>query len=399
MNVLFVGRSYFRGGGSATRLMSIIDSLSHKHRVFVLTIASLNECQRMPRKKNVWVISCPIEPRLTIIPFLSLANVFLVFFYVWRLLQKLRIDIVVASVPEFEEGIGTAIASKRRVSRMVIDVGDLIVDDHVASVYRMFPKLFRRVIRFILRASFVRTVNSFDSAVTVTHTLRQAMMQEGIFVPIHVIENGADTSLFHSVDTQSKHQIRRELGLDGDPLMLYAGAMGVDYYPMEVIFRAMEIVMKSFPNARLILCGSWNQHVERQASRLGDHAKYLGFLKLSDMARVMQACDIGLITMDERPSTFVALTTKFFEYLASGVPVVVAVPKRGELDQLISAEKVGFSVVSGDYEAMGRRLVELLSNANMRQVFAQNGVKLVAARFDRAKLAENFQNVLLQNNI
>jgi len=117
------------------------------------------------------------------------------------------------------------------------------------------------------------------------------------------------------------------------------------------------------------------------------------------MARVMQACDVGLITIDERPSTFVALTTKFFAYLASGMPVVLAVPKIGELDQLINSEQVGFSVASGDYETMGRRLVELLSNTNMRQVFAQNGAKLVAARFDRAKLAENFQNVLLQNNV
>jgi glycosyltransferase involved in cell wall biosynthesis len=397
--VLFVGRSYFRGGGSATRLMSMIESLSRKHRVFVLTIVPLNERQSTQKNKNVWVLSCPIKPRLTIIPFLSLANVFLVFFYVRRLLQEANIDIVIASVPEFEEGIGTAIASKGKVSRMVIDVGDLIVDDHVAAVYNIFPKFFRRVISFILRTSFIRTINSFDSAVTVTHTLRQAMMKEGIFIPIHVIENGADTSLFHPVDNQTKHKIRKELGLDGDPLMLYAGAMGVDYYPMEVIFKAMKIVIKSFPNARLILCGSWNQQVERQASRLGAQAKYLGFLKLSDMARVMQTCDVGLITMDDRPSTFVALTTKFFEYLASGVPVVVAVPKGGELDTLIGAEQVGFSVVSGDYETMGKRLIELLDNANKRRVFAQNGVKLVAARFDRAKLAENFHNVLLQNSI
>jgi glycosyltransferase involved in cell wall biosynthesis len=398
LNILFVGRSFFRGGGSATRLISIANSLSRKHRVFVFTIAPTNE-HLDSRNRNVRVFSCPIKPRLTIIPFLSVVNVLLTYFYLRSLLQKLRVDVVVASIPEFEEGVATAIASKRRVTRMVIDVGDLIVDDHVAAVYRMFPESFRKVIRLVLRTSLVSAINSFDSAVTVTPTLRDAMIQEGIRIPIHVITNGADTSLFQRVGAESKLRSRKELRLDGDFLILYAGAMGVDYYPMEVIFDAFEIVMKRFPGARLILCGSWNKHMEQLAAKFGDCVKYLGFLKLEDMARVMQACDVGLITMDERPSTHVALTTKFFEYLASGLPVVASVPIGGELDQLVNSEHVGYAVAPLDFRSMAERIIQLLRNADERQLLAGKGVELVTTRFDRAKLAGDFQDILLKSKI
>jgi glycosyltransferase involved in cell wall biosynthesis len=395
LNILFVGRSFFRGGGSATRLTSIIDTLSQEHKVFVLTIAPANEQLWNSGKGNVSIIDCPIRPRFTIIPFLSVVNILLTFSRLRSLLQRLNFDVVVASIPEFEEGLATAIASRRKTARMVIDVGDLIVDDHVAAVYRMFPGSVRTVIRLILRTLLVKAINTFDCAVTVTPTLRQAMIEEGICIPIHVITNGADTSLFQRASAQMKIKLRKELDLDGRFLILYAGAMGVDYYPMEVIFDAFEIVTKNLPDARLILCGSWNKRMDELMAKFGKYVKYLGFLKLSDMARVMQACDVGLVTMDERPSTKVALTTKFFEYMASGLPVVASVPTGGELDRLIAAELVGYSVAPLDYRSMADRLIQLLRNDAERQVLADNGFKLVTTKFDRAKLAKDFQNTLL----
>jgi glycosyltransferase involved in cell wall biosynthesis len=399
LNILFVGRSFFRGGGSATRLISIIDTLGQEHKVFVLTIAPANEQLWNSGKRNISIINCPIKPRLTIIPFLSAVNMLLTFSYLRSLLQRLNVDVIVASIPEFEEGLATAIASRRKTSRMVIDVGDLIVDDHVAAVYRMFPESARKVIRLILRTLLVKAINTFDCAVTVTPTLRQAMIKEGICIPIHVITNGADTSLFQRASAQMKIKLRKELNLDGKFLILYAGAMGVDYYPMEVIFDAFKIVTKNLPDARLILCGSWNKRMDQLTAKFGKYVKYLGFLKLSDMARVMQACDIGLITMDERPSTKVALTTKFFEYLASGLPVVASVPTGGELDRLIAAELVGYSVAPLDYRSMADRLIQLLRNDAERQVLVDNGFKLVTTKFDRARLATDFLNILLSPEV
>lgn len=397
MNVLLVARSFLAGGGASSRLTSIVEFLSREHKVYVLTIAPEKETQEGRAGKNVRILNCPTEPKLTIIPFLSIINIFLVFFSLNKLFKKLSIDVVLASIPEFEEGVATALAAKGRGVRMVIDVGDLIVDDHVAGVYAMFPELFQRIIRRVLRTLLVKAINSFDIAVTVTPTLRRALLEEGIHVPISVITNGADTNLFRPVSLEAKLQIRKELRLDGDFLILYAGAMGVEYYPMEVIFDAFKIVLKSFPNAKLILCGSWNKHMEQLSAHLETHIRYLGFLKLQEMARVMQGCDLGVITMDERPSTFVALGTKFFEYISTGLPVVAACPKEGELDQLITSQRVGYAVGSWDYKSMAEKIVQILRNKSERQVLERNGIELVTTRFDRTKLAETFQSLLLQN--
>lgn len=400
LNILLVGRNFFHGGGSTSRLGQLMNFLSKNHKVFVLTARSSQvEGYRGERNNRIQILHCPIKRSFTIVPFLSIINVFFVSFYMHSLLRKLKVDVLLVSIPEFEEGVACALVAKPRGARLVIDIRDLIVEDHVAAVYSVFPKVFRKAIELMLGRILLAAINSYDSAVTVTSSLKTSLLSKGVKIPINIITNGADTNLFRPAKVESKTKIRNELGLDGRFLILYAGAMGVDYYPMEIIFKAFEIVTKFFPDAELILCGSWNKRIDQLSANLRSRMKYLGFLKLEDMARVMQACDIGLITMDDRPSTFVALTTKFFEYLASGMPVVASVPVGGELDRLINAEQVGYTVAPLDYRSMAERIIRLLRNDDERQMLAKKGIELVTTKFDRVKLAENFQDILLKSKI
>jgi glycosyltransferase involved in cell wall biosynthesis len=373
--------------------------LSENHKVFVLTGKSFKgDNHKSEANPRIQVFPCPIKPILTLIPFMSILNVFFLYFYLHSFLQKMKVDVLLASIPEFEEGVACALLAKSSRTRFVIDIRDLIVEDHVEAVYPMFPKAFRKGIILILDRILFAAINSYDSAVTVTSTLKESLLAKGVKIPIDVIANGADTRLFHPVTPETKQQIRREMGLDGGFMVLYAGAMGVAYYPMDVVLRAFFSVNRSLPDAKLVLCGSWSKEVESLKSSIKGSVDYLGLLTLEEVARVMQACDVGVITMDDRPSTFVALTTKFFEYLASGLPVVAACPNGGELERLITSQKVGYAVIPGDYKSMSERITRLLGNETERQTLAKNGVQLVTTEFDRAKLAATFQDVLLQTN-
>jgi len=129
---------------------------------------------------------------------------------------------------------------------------------------------------------------------------------------------------------------------------------------------------------------------------LGDYVEYFGQMDRERVAGLMRTCDVGVITMDERMSTFCALTTKFFEYLASGMPVIAACPKGGELDRLITEQQVGYAVSSGDYKAMAESIVQLLKDNKKRQIFARNGIDMIASKFTREKQAQTYKKVLLE---
>jgi len=391
MNILLVSRDFLFGGGAAARWSSFADYLSRRHSMFVVTSTSGKLAEQHPMNKTITILPAPLKPKITTIPFMSPVNIFLLAFYLTRLLAKISIDVVIVTVPEFEEGIASAIACKICKKRLIVDVRDVIAEDHVQFVYWRFPRAIQRIVHRLLSTSLIWLFNSSNVVVTVTSTLKKLLQSDGVRVPVHLVTNGADTTLFHPVSPDKKLVLKKEVGLENNSVILYAGALDVEYYPLDVILLAFRIVAKAIPNAKLILCGAGN---EEKFQRMGNDVHYLGLLKQEEVAKVMQASDVGLISMDERKSTFCALTTKFFEYLGSGLPVVAACPRGGELDMLISSRQVGFGVGSKDYESMADRIITLLSCDSERQILARNGIELVSLEFNRRKLAETYGKIL-----
>jgi len=391
VNILLVSRDFLFQGGAAARWSSLTKYWSEWHTIFVLTDVRRKIPEHHVMNDGIQILRIPLKTRLTTIPFVSLFNVVFLVFYLRTLLARINIDVVIVTIPELEEGIACAIACKKYKKNFIIDIRDLIIEDHVKFVYSMFPKTFQKVVQQFLFRSFVRFVNSSSRVVTVTLTLKQILQSDGIKVPVDVVPNGADTTLFHALSHKRKLVVKNEMGLEKNFLILYAGALDVEYYPMDVIYRAFKIVAQSMPNAKLILCGSGNKEL---LQNLGKNIQYLGVLKREEVAKIMQVSDIGVISMDDRKSTFCALTTKFFEYLGSGLPVVAACPRGGELDRLISSKKVGYAVPPGDHESMANKILRLLSCTEEHQIFARNGIKLVSAEFNRRKLAESYSEIL-----
>lgn len=391
VNILLVSRDFLFEGGAAARWGSLTRYLSEKHKIYVAT--RLGEKTSKPRDSNrkIQILGLQINPWLTGFPFASLINVILLVLSLSMLLARIKVDVVVVTVPEFEEGIAGAIVCRRHKKDFVIDIRDLIVEDHVRLVYSRFPEIFQKIIRRFFSKSFLWLVNSSSRAVTVTSTLKRILRSNGVRVPIDLVPNGADTTLFHALNRKEKLTLKKEMSLESNFVVLYAGALDVEYYPMDVVYRAFKTLLEALPEAKLVLCGPGNKD---KLENLGENIQYLGVLGRKEVARVMQACDMGVISMDNRESTFCALTTKLFEYLASGLPVVAACPQGGEMDILITSEKVGYAVPSGDHESMAGRMLELFTSKEEYQIFAKNGSKLVSTRFNRRSLAESYSEIL-----
>jgi len=392
VNILLVSRDFLFQGGAAARWSSLTHYWSEKHSIFVITDVH----RKIPNRHmndRIQVLSSPLKTRLTTIPFASPINVIFLVFYLSRLLTRINVDVVIVTIPELEEGIACAIACKKYKKNLIIDIRDLIVEDHVKFVYSMFPKVLQKVIQQFLFRSFVCFVNSSSRVVTVTSTLKRILQSDGIKVPVDVVPNGADITLFRALSHKRKFIVKKEMGLEKNFVILYAGALDAEYYPMGVIFHAFEIVAQSIPNVKLILCGSGDKE---KLQKLGKNIQYLGLLRREEVAKIMQVSDIGVISMDDRKSTFCALTTKFFEYLGSGLPVVASCPRGGELDILISSKKVGYAVAPGDHESMADKILRLLNCDRERRIFAQNGMELVSTEFNRRKLAESYSKILFE---
>lgn len=171
---------------------------------------------------------------------------------------------------------------------------------------------------------------------------------------IETIHNGFDLDELRP-DPGARVQVRRELGLGDDDLVVGHIAR---FHPMKdhaTMFAAAQRVVDQVPNARFVFCGPGvsgdNPEVARLAQPLGDRARLLG--ERDDVRRILAALDVLALSS----SAGEALPLVVGEAMATEVPVVAT--RCGDCPQLVG--ETGRIVPIGDPIALGGALAELLS--------------------------------------
>ena len=137
-------------------------------------------------------------------------------------------------------------------------------------------------------------------------------------------------------------------------------------YDIETAIRALAIVRKSFPGARMTIAGSGPERNKLDelvgALDLNEHVTFTGRLDNDRMGDLYQHADLFL-----NPSLVDNMPISVLEALASGVPVVTT--DVGGIPFLVEHQKTAILVSPRDAEAMARALLDLLNDpARARQL-------------------------------
>jgi glycosyltransferase involved in cell wall biosynthesis len=106
-------------------------------------------------------------------------------------------------------------------------------------------------------------------------------------------------------------------------------------------------------------------------------------------------CDVGVVPYDDNPLWTYPQPTKFFEYCASGLPVVATVDENSDLAMLIRRHNVGYAVKPlnlSEFISAVRKLYKL--DENERKEIGARARNLVEDSFDKAKIAERLAEAL-----
>ena len=112
---------------------------------------------------------------------------------------------------------------------------------------------------------------------------------------------------------------------------------------------------------------------------------------------VLACADIGLMILANVPAFYYGTSpNKFFDYLASGLPVVNNYP--GWLSELITTHQCGVTVAPDDPEAFAEAMERLADNPELRDKMRRNARALAEADFSRDQLARRFVSWLEASN-
>jgi 1,2-diacylglycerol 3-alpha-glucosyltransferase len=220
--------------------------------------------------------------------------------------------------------------------------------------YRLAEFAFGRWITFLM--------SRCDEVAVPTDTAADALRKLGYRAPITTLSNGVDTDRFSPGPAAS--ELRRRLGLDERPVILYTGRLDAEKQ-MDVWLRAAARVSARTP-AQFVVGGNGSDRarLESLASELGlsNDVRFPGFVSDEEHPELYRLADVYFITS---PVELQSIST--LEAMASGLPVVAV--RAGALPELVRNGENGHLVEPENVRQAAEALTSLVTSREMRLAY------------------------------
>jgi glycosyltransferase involved in cell wall biosynthesis len=155
-----------------------------------------------------------------------------------------------------------------------------------------------------------------------------------------------------------------------------------------VVIEAAGLALDRIPNLRIVIFdeadgsgGGWNRTDLESYARSKNALEALEIrspVPFSMMPGILQSCDAGLIAYD-RTWGVRSLPNRFFEYLATGLPVVAPIYAK-EISPIVVQESCGLLVDAENPEELAQALVQLASSPSVTREMGSRGRRGFLAR-------------------
>ncbi len=208
-------------------------------------------------------------------------------------------------------------------------------------------------------------------------------------LPVAMIPNGSDIDVFSPGR-------REELNIDGisetELAAVFTGAHGIANGLDNVLDAAACLKRMNRNTIKLIFIGDgqMKEHLLRRVreERL-DNCIFLDPVPKKELNKITGSADLGMMVLANVPAFYYGTSpNKFFDYLASGLPVINNYP--GWIADLITENHCGKPVRPDDPEAFAGMLMWFDDHRDVLQEMSNNARTLAEKRFNRDLLAADF---------
>jgi len=303
-----------------------------------------------------------------------------------KVIRRHRIDVIHA------HGYEAALAGwlcKLITGVPVVYSGHNTMGDELPSYDFFKPRFLARFVARLLD-SFVPRIG--DRCVPHSHNIERFFHGMGLKHRTESVVNfGIDVE---HVGSGNGTDIRQRYGLNGGPVILYAGVTD-KFQRMDLLLEAMATVLWSEPHASLLLVITIHQarHLERlksQAKRLGiaDRVVITETQPLSAIPDFLHACDIAVVP---RPGAS-GFPIKLLNYMAAKRPCILFASSASRLVHGRDA----YLVAEDTSDALAEAIMHVLKDDELRETLSQGGFDFVRRHHDRRITAKRLCSTYLR---
>lgn len=207
------------------------------------------------------------------------------------------------------------------------------------------------------------------------------------------VPNGCDLDLFGD---QAAKPWRPDGVAETDLMAVFAGTHGLANGLDAVLDAAAELARRGRTDIKLVLIGDGKSKpalVERARREKLSACIFCDPVPKVRLTGLLNSADAGLMILANVPAFYFGTSpNKFFDYIASGIPILNNYP--GWVAEMIDQNNCGIAVPPNDPKAFADALERIADNRPALKAMGANGRLLAVENFDRSKLANTFAQLL-----
>jgi len=265
----------------------------------------------------------------------------------------------------------TTVISRLMGIPLIVEVNGIVTEElKMGGESPLRIKVFQWCESFYLKYS--------NLIISVTEDIREWLIKTYHINPyrVDVVTNGTNTRRFNPKNPKAA-RARFHLEEEG---RLYVGYLGTltPWCGVELLTKCAPKVLKEFPQVEFLIGGGQQPYLNNfkyqvEQRGLKRHFRFFGTIPWSAAPFFISTFDIAVLSV-------VALSSgtspqKLYAYLACNKPVVGS--DTGEVGEVLKTHNLGLTFAPGDYESMGKSIIQLLKDSEFRNNIAQRGHQVV----------------------
>ncbi|MGI4822943.1 MAG: glycosyltransferase family 4 protein [Janthinobacterium lividum] len=212
---------------------------------------------------------------------------------------------------------------------------------------------------------------------------------------ITTLLNGTDLNLAARATPAAVAKLRREQGLEGQQVVLYAGTFG-RANDMPTVVAAAEALVAAEPTATWLFLGHGYHTplVEAAAARWPGRIRLVGGQPRHAVFSWFALAEVAVVSFLDIPVLDTNSPAKLYDALAVGTPIIVT--NKGWTKTLVEQHGCGWYTPAGDVSSLVATLRAVLADPSAREAAGQCGRALALAEFDRVAIAARMRKILEQ---
>jgi glycosyltransferase involved in cell wall biosynthesis len=180
---------------------------------------------------------------------------------------------------------------------------------------------------------------------------------------------------------------------------IYTGNIGEVNNSLWLLNGAKELKAIGVSEIKIILVGDGQQKqmiLDEKKKYDLDNLIILDLMPKSKLIPLIQSSMVSLVPLKDKPILASSSPNKFFESLASGVPIIQNT--QGWMKTFLNDNKVGYTIDGNDHKSLVALLIYLSKLPNEELIFMRARCLEIASQFDKNILADKMLSKIISNS-